>query len=107
AGGSATTSFSRLLRTVKLRGIVLVSLVRTATAQGSYASAPSLIERVGGGRAAPDFSRFRSPYSACGVRKSGFSRCEAVFAYQSAEPISALDMVWSRRADSPERRLLR
>jgi len=36
-----------------------------------------------------------------------FSRCEAVFVDQSAEPISTLDMAWSRRRDKSERWLLR
>ncbi len=36
-----------------------------------------------------------------------FSRCEAVFVDQSAEPISTLDMDWSRRRDKAERWLIR
>jgi hypothetical protein len=36
-----------------------------------------------------------------------FSRCEAVFVDQSAEPISTLDMAWSRRPDRSKSGLLR
>jgi hypothetical protein len=41
--------------------------------------------------------------AACGVQKSGSSCGEAVFVDQSAEPVSAPDVVWSRRAGGSER----
>jgi hypothetical protein len=67
---------------------------RLAEVRGGAADVVEPVGRSGG---------FSAPARACGVQKSGSSCGEAVFVDQSAESVSAPDVVWSRRAGRSER----